>query len=249
MPAIEHTLAPRLRDRQSVRLGSLGDFLRARPELLREWMLCRQLNFVVFCAVAIVIGAGVYGMVMGSWRGSWQALYTGMKLPLAILLTTLGNGLLNGMLAPLLGINLTFRQSLAAVLMSFAVASVVLGVLSPVAWFVVWNTPPLTAAMQLSSPEYGAMQLTLAGFIALAGVLGNTHLLPLLSEWAHSVSTARKVLFAWLAGNLFLGSQICWVLRPFIWDPARPVEFVGREYFHGSFFETVFEAARRLIFP
>lgn len=103
MPAIEHTLAPRLRDRQSVRLGSLGDFLRARPELLREWMLCRQLNFVVFCAVAIVIGAGVYGMVMGSWRGSWQALYTGMKLPLAILLTTLGNGLLNGMLAPLLG--------------------------------------------------------------------------------------------------------------------------------------------------
>jgi hypothetical protein len=26
------------------------------------------------------------------------------------------------------------------------------------------------------------------------------------------------------------------------------VEFIGREYFHGSFFETVFEAARRLIF-
>ena len=152
------------------------------------------------------------------------------------------------MLAPLLGINLTFRQSLTAVLMSFAVASVVLGALSPIAWFVVWNTPPLTATMQLSSPEYGVMQLTLAGFIALAGVVGNVHLLPLLSEWARSASTARKVLFAWLAGNLFLGSQICWVLRPFIWDPARSVEFIGREYFHGSFYETVFEAARRLIF-
>ena len=248
VPAIEHNPAPRLRDRQSVRLGSLGVFLRARPELLREWMLCRQLNLMVLCAVAIVIGAGVYGAVMGSWRGPWQALYTGIKLPLAILLTTLGNGLLNGMLAPLLGINLTFRQSLSAVLMSFAVASVVLGALSPVAWFVVWNTPPLTAAMRLSSPEYGVMQLTLAGFLALAGVVGNAHLLPLLSEWARSVSTARKVLFAWLVGNLFLGSQICWVLRPFIWDPSRPVEFIGREYFHGSFFETVFEAARRLIF-
>ena len=171
-----------------------------------------------------------------------------LTLSAVILLTTLGNGLLNGMLAPLLGLNLTFRQSLAVVLMSFAVVSVMLGALSPVAWFVVWNTPPLTAAMRLSSPEYGVMQLTLAGFIALAGVVGNAHLLPFLREWAHSASTARHVLFAWLAGNLFLGSQICWVLRPFIWDPARPVEFIGREYFHGSFYETVFEAVRRLIF-
>jgi len=247
VPTIEHNPATQLHDHQPVRLGSISVFLRARPELLREWVLRRQLNLVMFCVVAIVIGAGVYGAVMGSWRGPWQALYTGIKLPLAILLTTLGNGLLNGMLAPLLGLNLTFRQSLAVVLMSFAVMSVVLGALSPVAWFVVWNTPPLTAAMRLSSPEYGVMQLTLAGFIALAGIVGNVHLLPLLSQWARSVFTARKVLFAWLAGNLFLGSQICWVLRPFIWDPARSVEFIGREYFHGSFFETVFEAARRLI--
>lgn len=208
----------------------------------------RQLHLALFCVVAIVIGAGAYGAVMGSWRGPLQAFYTGIKLPLVILLTTLGNGLLNGMLAPLLGSNLTFRQSLAVVLMSFAIVSVVLGALSPVAWFVVWNTPPLTATMRLSSSEYGVMQLTLAGFIALAGVVGNAHLLPLLSEWARSASAARHVLFAWLAGNLFLGSQICWVLRPFIWDPARPVEFIGHEYFHGSFYETVFEAARRLIF-
>ena len=69
MPAIELNPATRLRGCQSVRLGSLGVFLRARPELLREWMLCRQLNLVLFCVVAIVIGAGVYGVVMGSWRG------------------------------------------------------------------------------------------------------------------------------------------------------------------------------------
>jgi hypothetical protein len=56
-------------------------------------------------------------------------------------------------------------------------------------------------------------------------------------------------LFAWLACNLFLGSQICRVLRPFIWDPARPVEFIGPEYWRGSFYETVFAAARRLLLP
>jgi hypothetical protein len=246
--ATDHNPPEARRNRRKLQLHSAGVFLRAKPERLRHWVLHRQLNLMMFCAVAIVIGAGAYGAVMGFWRSPMQALYTGIKLPLVILLTTLSNGLLNGMLAPLLGLNVTFRQSLAVVLMSFAIMSVVLGALSPVAWFVVWNTPPLTATMQLSSSEYGIMQLMLAVFIAFAGVAGNAHLLPLLSEWAHNRAVARRVLFAWLAVNLFLGSQIAWVLRPFIWDPARPVEFVGREYFHGSFYETVFDAARRLLF-
>ena len=74
-----------------------------------------------------MFGAGLYGAAMGWWRDPLQALYTGIKLPLVILLTTLGNALLNGMLAPLLGLNVTFRQSLGAILMSFAVTSVVPG--------------------------------------------------------------------------------------------------------------------------
>jgi len=227
---------------------AIGDFLRAEPERFRDWIVRRQLNLVIFCVAAIVIGAGSYGAVMGSWRDSLQALYTGIKLPLVILLTTLGNGLLNGMLAPLLGLNVTFRQSLAVVLMSFAVTAMVLGALSPVAWFIVWNTPPLAAGTTSTSPEYGLLQLTLAVFVALAGVMGNVRLVPLLRQWTGSAAKARNVLLAWLAVNLFLGSQIAWVLRPFIWDARRPVEFIGPDHFQGSFFETVFEAARRLLF-
>lgn len=223
-------------------------FLRAEPTRLREWVTQRPANLVGCCLAAVVLGAGTYGAVMGCWRDPWQALYTGIKLPLVILLTTLGNGLLNGMLAPLLGFNATFRQSLTIVLLTFATASIILGALSPVALFVVWNTPSLSGATQLSSPEYGFMQLTLAGLIASAGVAGNVHVLPLLTQWTRSAAVARKVLLAWLAGNLFLGSQICWILRPFIWDPAGPTRFIGREYFRGSFYETVFEAVRRLFF-
>ena len=88
---------------------SVGAFLRAETDQFRDWMLHRQENLVGFCVVAIVVGAGSYGAVMGCWRDPLQALYTGIKLPLVILLTTLGNGLLNGMLAPLLGLNVTFR--------------------------------------------------------------------------------------------------------------------------------------------
>jgi len=226
---------------------SVDAFLRAGPESFHEWVTHRQSYLMAGCVAAIIVGAGSYGAVMGSWRDAGQAFYTGIKLPLVILLTTAGNGLLNGMLAPLLGLNVTFRQSLAAVLVSFAITSIVLCALSPVALFIVWNTPPLTAGTKLSSPEYGFLQLTLAVFVALGGIIGNVRLLPLLRHWAPNRLVARNVLLAWLAGNLLLGSQICWVLRPFIWDSKRPVEFIGPEGFHGSFFETVFQAAWRLI--
>ena len=227
--------------------ADVPNLLRAQPATLRDW-LERRSSRTGFCVLVIVLAAGLYGAVMGSWRGEGQAIYTGNKLPLLFLLTTLGNALINSMLAPLLGLNLTARQCLNVLLMTFAIAALMLGALAPVAAFVVWNNPSLTAATTLASPEYGLMQLTLFGFIAIAGVTGNVALLPLLRETSGSARVARRVLCAWLAVNLLLGSQICWVLRPFIWDPARPVEFLGPEYFRGSFFETLFEAARRLIF-
>jgi len=222
--------------------------LRADAWVLREWILKRRATVIWLCVLFVITGAGAYGAATGSWRDSLQALYTGIKLPLVILLTTAGNGLLNGMLAPLLGVNVGFRQSFVLVLISFAITSLILGGLSPVALFVVWNTPPLTAGMQLSAPEYGFLQLTLATFIAFAGLIGNLKLLPLLGHWSKSRSGARNVLLAWLCVNLFLGSQIAWVMRPFIWDPAENRAFIGREYLRGSFYETVFTAAGRLIF-
>lgn len=227
--------------------GEIRVLLSAKPTDLRDWLQHWRTSRLFWCVALIIAGAGAYGGAMGSWRDALQALYTGIKIPLVILLTTLGNTLLNGMLAPLLGLNLTWRQSLLMVLMTFAIAAVILGALSPVAAFVVWNTPPLTAATRLASVEYGLLQLTLVAFIAYAGVTGNLCLMPLLRLVSGSVAVARKVLLAWLAVNLLLGSQICWVLRPFIWDPARPVEFLGPEYLRGSFYETVFEAARRLL--
>jgi hypothetical protein len=228
--------------------GSVSEFLAAAPDAFYAWMVRRPLNLVLFCTVSIAVGAGAYGAVMGSWRDPLQAVYTGIKLPLVMLLTTVGNGLLNGMLAPLLGLNLTFRQSFAAVLISFAVTSIVLGALSPVALFIVHNTPPLAPGTTLKSPEYAVLQLTLAVFVALAGIIGNIRLLPLLRQWSGSARTGLNVLLAWLAVNLFLGSQISWVLRPFIWEANRPVAFIGSDCFQGSFFETVFNAMCRITF-
>jgi hypothetical protein len=219
----------------------------ADPASLRGWIERTRCDRSILCLVTIVLGAGLYGAVMGWWRHPRQALFTALKFPFVILLTTLGNSLLNAMLAPLLGLNVTLRQSLMVILMTFTIATVLLGAFSPLALFVVWNTPPLAATTALRSPEYGFLQLTHVTFIAIAGGTGNACLLPLLRQWSGSASVARHVLLAWLAVNLLLGSQICWLLRPFIWDPARPVEFLGPDYFRGSFYETVFDAAKRLL--
>ena len=230
-----------------IQAHDVGGFLRAKPHLLRAWARDSAAALTWFCVGSVVIGAGAYGAAVGSWREPVQSLYTGIKLPLAILLTTVGNGLLNGMRAPLLGLRVTFRQSFILVLFGFAITALILGALSPVALFLVWNTPPLSSETQLSSPEYGLLQLMLAAFVGLAGITGCVRLWPLLCEWAGRTGVAGRVLIAWLGTNLLLGSQICWVLRPFIWDPAGPPRFIGREYLRGSFFETVFDAALRLL--
>jgi hypothetical protein len=226
--------------------GGLAGMLQADPASMEQRISNKPGRLVWQSFTAVIVGAGLYGAAMGSWWSPLQALFVAIKLPLLILLTTAGNGLLNGMLAPLLGLSIGFRQSAAAVLMSFGITSIILGALSPLAWFAVWNTPGLSAKTWLTSPEYNFLQLLLVGFVAFAGIVGNVRLRPLLDRIGGSRAAGRKVLLAWLASNLFLGSQLCWLLRPFVWDPAGPPRFIGREYLHGSFYETIFNALLRI---
>ena len=68
----------------------------------------------------------------------------------------------------------------------------------------------------------------------------------LISLLADEPMRARVILFSWLAGNLLLGSQFVWNLRPFIGAPFLPVEFFRPNAFEGSFFEAVTFAARQI---
>lgn len=207
---------------------------------LRRWCL--------YVAI-IIVGTGLFGTAMGAWRAPLQALYTAIKLPLIILLTALGNGLLNAMLAPLLGVNIGVRQSLLAVLMSFTIAAVILGAFSPLLAYLVWNTPPRSALPGASFSSHSIVLLSQTTMIAFAGIAANVRLLQLLCKLSGSASAARKVLFAWLGGNLLLGSQLAWIFRPFVGSPNLAVEFLRADPFRGSFYEAVFRALRQLVSP
>jgi len=220
-------------------LHEVGVLLRGEPDALGRWAVQFESRRFAFHVVVIAVGAGCYGAAMGWWRDPWQALYVAIKFPLILLLITLGNALLNAMLAPLLGLNIPFRQSLLAVLMSFAITSAILGAFSPLTAFVVWNAPPMTPDVRSSLP-YGFIKLTHVVVIAFAGVAGNVRLLQLLAQLGGNRAVAWRVLFAWLAVNLFLGSQLVWIARPLIGSPQLPVVFLRDTAFQGNFYEDVF---------
>ncbi len=231
-----NTAAPSFQVRQiPVLLG--GD-----PAVLKEWACRWEAGRVLGYVAVICAGAGLYGAAMGYWRSPVQAGYNTIKFPLVILTTTLGNTMINGMLAPLLGLNLRFRESFMLVLMSFTMSAAILGAFAPIVFFIVWNAPPMASKTEIPWAPYYFVQLTQVVVIAFAGGAANVRLFRLLQTLGGSEAVARKVLFSWLTGNLFLGSQLCWILRPFIGSPGLPIEFLRANAFHGNFYETVFRA-------
>ena len=226
------------------RQGYVSTLLRGEREPLAAWTEHWDARRVRWHLGIILLGAGLYGAAMGCWRAPQQALYVALKFPIIILLTTLGNALLNGMLAPLLGLKITFRQSFSAILMSFAIASAILGAFSPLLAFAVWNAPPISQET-LQGATYSLIMLANVAVIAFAGTTGNVRLFQVLARLGGNQAAARRVLFAWLAINLFLGSQLSWILRPFIGSPNLPVELFRATAFRGNFYETVFHAFTR----
>lgn len=226
--------------------GSVGTLLRGEVAALRAWTTDWRTARITRDVMLICFGAGLFGAAVGWWRDPQQALFAGVKLPLILLLTAGGNALLNSMLAPLLGLPLRFRQSFLAILTSFALAATILGAFSTLVAFIIWNAPPLIAGERSNSTIHAAILLLLVVAIAFAGVAANLRLLQLLRSLAGDGAAAGRVLLAWLAGNLFLGSQLSWILRPFIGSPGLPVEFLRRDAFSGNFYEAVFRSSAHL---
>ncbi|MGZ4963832.1 MAG: hypothetical protein ACXWBP_11390 [Limisphaerales bacterium] len=229
-------------------VSQTGALLRGDLPVLVDWTSHWTISRIVSCVATIIIGCGLFGAAIGSWHSPLQALYSGLKLPMVLLLTAVGNALLNGMLAPLLGLNISFRQSLLAILMSFTIAALILGGFSPIIAFLVWNVPPLSSHSTSTLLVYSFIMIVLVTVIAFAGTTANLRLLRLLQSLS-TANVGRRILVAWLMVNLFLGAQLSWILRPFIGSPGLPVEFIRGEAFHGTFYEALYYAFKTVIFP
>jgi hypothetical protein len=228
------------------RPSEINRLLRGETGIISKWSEQWAAGRFILHLAVIIVGAGLYGATIGWWRGPQQALFVAIKFPLIMLLVTGGNALINGLLAPLLGLNIRFHQSFSAVVMSFTVTSAILGAFSPVMAFLVWNAPSMTTNISTEF-TYCVLMLAHVVVIALAGTTGNVRLLQLLQTFSTKPEIAVRVLVAWLLGNLFLGTQLAWILRPFIGSPDLPIEFLRANAFHGNFYETLFRSIQQIL--
>ena len=224
----------------------LGALLAGEPEAVARDLGRPALGTLGRHSAVIVIGAGLFGAAIGLWRDPVQALYTAIKLPLILLLCAAGNALLNGIIGALLELRLTLRQSFLAILMSFSIAATILGSVSPLLFFYVWNMTPFDPAHRTAEGYSGLMVLAVAA-IAFAGIASNVRLFGWLDRANASRVLSLRVLFCWLAGNLLLGSQLSWILRPFFGSPNLDVQFLRADAFHGNFFQALWFAVRTVI--
>lgn len=221
----------------STSLLSIPALCRGDHRLLQGWLTSQTRASLAFCIPSIFIGCGAYGFTMGLWQGWEMASYVGIKLPLVIFATLFINGMINGMLAMVLGSGIGFRQSLQFLLTGFALMSIILAALSPITFFMALHAPTPT--------EPGAAQwhsvtlLTHTFLIAYAGIISHRSLLGHVRRFATTPAHGTRTFFAWLVGNLFVGAQISWIMRPFFGSPGLKVQFLRDYPMAGNFYETV----------
>lgn len=218
---------------------------RGESDRLSAWLAgTSEQSRRLLCVATIVLGVGLYGATIGLWHGPLMAFYVGAKLPLIIFATLLVNAMINGLLAQLLGSGLSFRQTTEALLMTFTVFALIVGSLSPITVFLVWNAPPPGA------PEAGAIHrqllVTHTVLIAFAGIVSVKQLHGILEHFSGSRAAAGRTLVAWLAGNLFAGAQIGFLFRPIFGTPGLKIAFLRPDAFEGNFYESVWWAITHL---
>lgn len=209
-----------------------------------DWLDAPTSGRVAGVALTAFAGLAIYGFSVGYWRDPVMGLYVAVKLPLLVLLTLGCNGLLNGLLGLLLGTGLGFRQSLLALLSSFALAALILGALAPITFFLAWNAPsPQSPGATTAHAAYLVTHTFLIGF---AGITANLHLHRLLAAKAPTPAAATATLLAWLGGNGFLGAQFSWILRPFFGFPTLEVQFLRPHPLRGNFYEAVWKSIDKI---
>jgi hypothetical protein len=83
--------------------------------------------------------------------------------------------------------------------------------------------------------------------VAVAGVVANLQAFRRLLHLTTSPLAAVHSFLCWTAGNLFVGAQVGWVLRPYVCSPGIPVQFIRDKPFDGTFYESVFSSMTRVI--
>jgi hypothetical protein len=201
-------------------LQRLDDLLRARRWVTQSG---DPLGTVAWLAVQIGAFGLLYGAVMGTFSGLlgdrvWQVGYSAMKVPI-LLLVTFGISLPSFfVMNTLFGLRADFSEAVRALLATQAALTVILAALSP-----------FTALWYASSADYSAATAFNGLMFAIATVSAQGLLRHYYRPLLERNRRHRWLLRTWLVTYAFVAIQMAWVLRPFIGDPLKPVQFFRDE--------------------
>lgn len=170
-----------------------------------------------------------YGAVMGSYGGfdadrPWQMLYSGLKVPLLLSAAFLLSLPTFFVLNTLLGLRPDFPRVVRALISTQAGLTVVLASLAPITAFAYVSGIGYHPAILFNALMFGTASFTAQGLLR--------------REYRDLVAhnpAHRAMLRAWLVVYVFVGIQMGWVLRPFIGDPGRPVQFFREDSWSNAY--------------
>jgi hypothetical protein len=222
-----------LRDREQV-ISDMQDPQKA------PWMT--RVSFVIF-----VLLSALYGLIMGSqslvhgYGAGWRySVGSAIKMPMLFLLTLAICLPLLYVLNVLIGPRAQWGTIFTLIIASFAVTSIILA-----------SCALILAFFMLSTKSYAFITLLNTGIFTLAGLYGVWFLGKSLSgltppdRIASPRNNTKTIIRWWLFTYGIVGTQMAWLMRPFIGGPGMPFSFFRPQ--ESNFYLAVGKALGRLL--
>jgi hypothetical protein len=178
---------------------------------------------------AVIVGAGLFGAILGAHRGGMQILACALKIPMILLITLVVCAPPFVALVRVANLSISSRRVIALALGSCARFALVLVGLAPFIWL-----------MEGWSLGYHRVILSVVGVCVVAGISAGKLLF---AGLARAGNTGARVGLAFVALFALVGAQTSWILRPFVVRPqTQHVPFVRS--LEGDFLEAVSMSAR-----
>lgn len=184
-------------------------FLRNRGEVFNEIKDEENLEKIILSSgLTILFFSAIYGVVMGLFAGDFVILMDMIKIPLLLLIILYTSFPSYFVIAALIGLKTSFRQMLAILSLSYAVASTVLVSFTPIVF-----------VYSISETNHMIIHLVHYILFSLAGISGIYYLLTgMWNIYGKEQSKNIQWLLPFIIGGLLtllVGMKLVWILRPY----------------------------------
>jgi hypothetical protein len=210
-------------------------FLRLADDLLRGERTSERPGFAARLSptavlVLMILGFGMfYGGVMGTYGGvggdrPLQLVYSALKVPFLIMTTFALSVPSFYVVNSLLGLRGDFSRVLRGLMTTQAGLTVILTSLAP-----------FTAFWYAAGTAYQPAILFNGAMFAVASLGAQSILRREYGPLIRKDERHRWMLRTWIFIYVFVGVQMAWVLRPFVGDPQRPVQFFREDSWSNAY--------------